>query len=119
MPKRTCLGCGAVTTNGSRCEGCQIKRVNRPDTPERTAHKQRTYNTAWRKASKAIRQAWLEQYGPVCPGWATPAHPSTDLVVDHDVGVLCRKCNSRKAATHDRPKAQGWGGTSRDGLSTG
>ena len=27
-------------------------------------------------------------------------HPATDLVVDHDLGVLCRSCNSSKAATH-------------------
>ena len=33
-----------------------------------------------------------------------PAHPAYDLVVDHDLGVICRQCNSHKAATHDRER---------------
>jgi hypothetical protein len=33
-----------------------------------------------------------------------PGHPAYDLVVDHDLGVLCRSCNSSKAATYDRER---------------
>jgi hypothetical protein len=48
----------------------------------------------------------VAQHGQVCPGWGRPAHESTDLVVDHDVGPLCRSCNSRKAATVDKARAR-------------
>lgn len=50
--------------------------------------------------------------GYYCPGWRLPdypghsPHPATDLVVDHDLGILCRSCNSSKAATHDRDRAK-------------
>jgi hypothetical protein len=33
-----------------------------------------------------------------------PGHPAYDLVVDHDLGILCRSCNSSKAATFDRER---------------
>lgn len=35
-----------------------------------------------------------------------PPHPAYDLVVDHDLGVICRQCNSHKAATHDRGRSK-------------
>jgi len=41
----------------------------------------------------------------MCPGWGgDPPHDATDLVLDHDVGVLCRSHNSRKGATVDKER---------------
>jgi 5-methylcytosine-specific restriction enzyme A len=45
-------------------------------------------------------------HGDWCPGFGLPAHADADLVVDHDVGVLCRSCNGRKAATVDKQRAR-------------
>lgn len=51
------------------------------------------------------------QHGDWCPGYERPPHPSSDLTADHiievaaggddhgDLQVLCRSCNSTKAAT--------------------
>jgi len=67
--------------------------------------KRRAYTDGgWRKRSAATITAHREKFGNVCPGWRIDRHVSTDLVVDHDVGVLCRSCNGRKAATDDKVK---------------
>ncbi len=60
----------------------------------------------------------LARFGPWCPGWGIPAHPSTDLTLDHVVPleaggepfaddnlvVGCRGCNDRKGTS-----IGGWG----------
>ena len=66
------------------------------------------YAGNWRYNSQQLRLEWIAIHGHWCPGWqieghtGRPAHPATDLVVDHDLGVMCRSCNSHKAATYDR-----------------
>ena len=104
--KRPCLepGCPHLTT-GTRC-------------PQHEAARQQARNQArphyqgnWPALSRKLRAEHLATHGPVCPGWGTPPHPATDLVVDHitdrdttHLQVLCRACNSRKSANnrHDR-----------------
>lgn len=63
------------------------------------------YNGEWRSFSRALREAHVIEHGHVCPGWDRDSHELEDgggLVVDHDVGVLCRSCNAVKAATFDK-----------------
>lgn len=98
---RPCLDCGRATHEGSRCGNCKrAKDRQRWDT------KRSTYDAAWRKHSKKLRDAHVATWGWWCPGWGPthPAHASTDLVVDHDDGVLCRGANALKANTVDRGK---------------
>jgi 5-methylcytosine-specific restriction endonuclease McrA len=60
-----------------------------------------------------VLRAWRGERGNWCPVYRRPAHPATDLTVDHvvplaaggapfDIGntaVLCRSCNSTKGAS--------------------
>ncbi len=71
---------------------------------------QRGYGSAWQRYAKRMIAEHLRTVGHVCFGWQVPSHASDDLTVDHDVGVLCRSCNSRKAALHDRGRAVPHGG---------
>lgn len=98
MPPRPCLTCGKPTNN-TRCPTCQQPR-------DRARNQSRTHLTGnWPTLSRTIRQAHVEQHGWTCPGWQVPAHPSTDLTVDHiqqrsgehGYQVLCRSCNARKS----------------------
>lgn len=104
---RRCLDCTRLVHLGPRCSTCQRARDRR-----RWQTKRHRYDTAWRATSKQTRDEHLATHGPTCPGYARPAHPATDLVVDHDLGVLCRTCNAVKANTADRGKpAPGEGGS--------
>jgi hypothetical protein len=100
MPRRRCLDCTTLTST-SRCPRCAAAADR--DRRARLGHPAR-YGGDWDRRSRDIRAAWLAEHGPLCPGWDTPAHDATDLVVDHDIGVLCRPCNSRKAATTDKQR---------------
>lgn len=83
MAKRPCLGCGALTT-GTRCPACtRTKRNSR-------------YGGDWRTCSTKAIAAHIATYGNTCPGWQRPPHRSDDLTLDHETGVLCRGCNTRK-----------------------
>lgn len=105
MPKRHCLDCRAlIDRTRTRCPRCQATRT----APKRAADAKR-YDSQWRAESARVRQAWVAAHGWVCPGWERDAHPSTDLVVDHDVGPLCRRCNSSKAGGYDKAKRRGVG----------
>lgn len=94
MPRflRPCLTCGALTRNGSSL--CDTH----------TTTTARGYGTTWQRQAAQKIAAHRAAHGNWCPGWNTPSHPATDLVVDHDVGVLCRGCNSRKANLADKPR---------------
>jgi 5-methylcytosine-specific restriction endonuclease McrA len=102
MLPRPCQDCGTITSS-TRCPRCQQSR-------DRTRNRERThYRGDWPALSRKLRVEWIERCGYVCPGWHTPAHPATDLVVDHvqprsrtQLAILCRTCNSRKSAT-ERP----------------
>jgi hypothetical protein len=56
---------------------------------------------AWQNYSQTTIAEHVHQFGWWCPGWKTEAHDSTDLTVDHFVGVLCRACNTRKRNLND------------------
>lgn len=72
----------------------------------------------WRERQRraAHVQAWIEEYGYLCPGYLRLPHQATDLCADHvhPVGaggsehgpltVLCRSCNSRKQDGRRTPK---------------
>ena len=95
MVNRPCLKCG-TPTKGTYCP----------------AHKQAAPTYAEKQRRRALIEGHLQTRGPVCPGYGTPPHPSSDLTADHiyprsrfgDTGgplqgglqVLCRRCNSRK-----------------------
>jgi hypothetical protein len=102
--KRPCLDCGRLTS-GSRCPTHEAQR----NASRRGREK---YDAAWVKLSKRAIAEHLATYGPVCPGWGREAHvvDPKSFVTDHDPAphgtVMCRGCNSRKAALHDRPRAQ-------------
>ena len=63
-------------------------------------------------ATRAVRIAWVQQYGLTCPGFGREPHavPSiAHLHADHAVArdpslvkVLCASCNGRKGATVDK-----------------
>lgn len=67
---------------------------------------------AERRTFRDLRERWVASNGLVCPGWRRDAHAVSslaDLTVDHVVArvhggkfgplaVLCRSCNSSKAA---------------------
>ena len=100
MSLRPCLGCGDPTT-GSRCPDCAIPRPSRPSTPPHP--KLRT--AQWERLSKRLRK--LTPFCELC-------EVTENLTVDHviplsqddalayvieNLRVLCRSCNSRRAAT--------------------
>jgi hypothetical protein len=111
MPTRQCIRCLQLTSRPSGrglCPDCQREydssRANVAvyDSP------------AWRRLSAAAVRRHVRAHGWVCPGYGRGPHASTDLTADHpealalggaalpaqaEVGVLCRSCNGRKAAT--------------------
>lgn len=87
MPRaipRRCLGrCGRTVVGRSRCPQCSsLIRLK--------------YSGDWEARARAAVAAHRAAHGDLCPGWERVAHPATDLVLDHHVGVLCRSCNTTK-----------------------
>lgn len=83
------------------------------------AHRRAVYDDPrWRRLRRRRIREHVARFGPWCPGWRVPAHPSHDLVLDHDVPlehggapfdplntvVGCRACNDRKGTS-----IGGWG----------
>jgi 5-methylcytosine-specific restriction protein A len=103
--RRQCIeqGCTNVTT-ATRCTVCQ-GRANARRNQAKATH----YDATWRDLSRRLIRARRAQYGDVCPGWNRDPHPVDihDWTCDHDVGPLCRSCNSNKGATVDRDRKQG------------
>lgn len=110
MPSRPCLDCGRLVTGprtphrGVRCPPCAQGHATR---------RQVTAAETRRRAETVA--AHREQYGDLCPGYRRAPHPSVDLTADHivpvaaggaedgELGVLCRECNSSKAANVATP----------------
>jgi hypothetical protein len=65
-------------------------------------------------------KTWMEEHGPICPGFDRPPHPSEDLTADYVVPVglggsalgelrcLCGDCNTRRCAALGREAADKW-----------
>lgn len=99
LPKH-CLGCGELTSGGSRCDSCQ------------QLHDQEAYGSDWRHLSKRERAAepWCHCGG--CSLHQGLCGSEENLTLDHvvpvarggtvadGVQVLCRRCNTAK---RDRP----------------
>ena len=103
MIARPCLDCGRLVTGMTRCAACNGELQRRRDA-RRGSPSARGYDWSWQQQSKGAReeQGWCE----VCGG-------TSDLTLDHivplarggtnepgNVRVLCRSCNSRKAARY-------------------
>jgi len=108
MAKRRCENCGGWITPPTQCQPCR-RTYERGRARGRGSREE--YAGNWRYNSQQLRLNWIALHGYNCPGWTMPnypgrpPHPATDLVLDHDLGILCRSCNSSKAATHDRARA--------------
>jgi hypothetical protein len=64
------------------------------------------YRGSWRRSAEKVLKAHRARFGDYCPGWRVAPHRAVDLVVDHDVGPLCRRCNGSKAAIEDKARAR-------------
>lgn len=83
----------------------------RPPRRSVTVNNQRNkpqYRGDWPTRSRAAIAAHRAQHGDVCPGWRHPPHVihRSEWTCDHELGPLCRSCNSRKGVMHDRPKRE-------------
>jgi hypothetical protein len=108
-PRRTCLECGTITTDGTRCQDCR-RQLNRQR--ERARHRppriRPHYAGNYQARAKAVRDnasvCWicLEGPRPNDPWTAdhlTPGDPNSALAPAH------RSCNSRRGnRTHDPRK---------------
>jgi 5-methylcytosine-specific restriction enzyme A len=104
MPRKPCLeaGCPALALPGkARC--AQHHRARDRQRGNSTA---RGYDYRWQQWSRQVIADHRSIHGDVCPGFDRDAHriDPRDWCCDHDVGPLCRACNSRKAATTDKQR---------------
>jgi 5-methylcytosine-specific restriction enzyme A len=110
MPKRPCLNCGVLHTNTTRCDTCQAT-WDQTHEQTRGSATARGYGSAYQKTARLVLAEHHRGWPGMCPGWQRPPHPSEDLTVDHiipkarggtddreNLQVLCRPCNSTKAA---------------------
>lgn len=99
---RPCLDCGNPTFN-TRCLPCNSAR-NR--TRNANPRRQQRYGGDWPKQARQAIATHRATHGDVCPGWGRTPHnvPPTVWTCDHDLGPLCRSCNSRKAGTTETPR---------------
>lgn len=90
-------GCRALTTN-PRCPPHE-----RQWQAQRNAARIH-YHGPWPAEARHQIEAHRLTHGDTCPGWRRDPHPidAADWTCDHDVGPLCRSCNSSKGATFDR-----------------
>lgn len=118
MPQRPCLDCGRLHRNSSRCDSCQAT-WDAAHEQRRGSAAARGYGPAYRKVAAEIMAAHQRAWPGICPGWRREPHQSDDLTVDHiipksrggtdaheNLQVLCRACNSAKAAdlAEDQPR---------------
>jgi 5-methylcytosine-specific restriction enzyme A len=98
--QRPCLECGKPC-QGSRCPTHQAAwKANRNARPQ--------WKGNWPTVARNTIAAYRATHGDICPGWGHDPHPiaPTQWTCDHDLGPMCRSCNGRKGAVHDRPRHQ-------------
>lgn len=86
MPPRRCLECGVLVRGASRC-------------PAHRRAQRAKYAGDWPERARRAITAYRLTHGDVCPGWGRrPPHPiaAGDWTCDHEVGPLCRSCNTSK-----------------------
>jgi 5-methylcytosine-specific restriction protein A len=97
--RRLCADCPNPAPPGhTRCPPCD--RTHRT----RYTHRNQQYRGTWPTTAARRIANYRARHGDICPGYGTEPHPTTDWVCDHDLGPMCRSCNSRKAATTDRAR---------------
>lgn len=110
MTRRACLRCGTpFTVNGRQKSYCTTHQ------PKDIAPALRGYDSEWVKRSKQLRAEHISKYGDVCLGteWCdirNVAHVCYTLVLDHDLGIMCRVANSRKGGGFDKAPGKLRGG---------
>lgn len=104
-----CPTCQRLTNRSGRCPTC-----TRQHNHDRNAQRRDSGHTspAWQRTSRDTLTTWRAEHGDWCPGDEHhPAHPTTDLTVDHihpiskggsltnqaNLRVVCRSANSSKA----------------------
>jgi 5-methylcytosine-specific restriction protein A len=107
MPPRPCIECGALTTNGARCD---THRLNK----ERQRNQRREGDKTWarRRLRRKVNQAGGAHCGN-CWGWFT----SGAIEIDHRVPLanggtdteanvwpLCGPCHDEKSAAEHRAR---------------
>ena len=103
--RTTCIDCGAIIDEGTRCGGCSSKY----EKEVRGTPAERGYDAGWVALRVEVVREWVQAHGWVCPGYKRPAHPVAELEGDHIIplaeggtstkdncGVLCPSCNARK-----------------------
>ena len=94
-PPRTCLTCGALHHNSSRCDTCQLQRDN-----QRTRNRNRKhYDYTYRKAAKVVRDN--AKFCWICGEGARPDDPwQADHLIPADLhsplAPAHRSCNARR-----------------------
>ena len=106
MPKLACLTCGTLSEK-SRCPEHQAVRDRER---ARTKPGRAAYTGDWRARSRAARAEHVRQHGLACPGWGEDlgwhqVASASELTLDHDGVVLCRRHNSSKAGSYDKDQA--------------
>ena len=121
MTARPCLDCSTPTDNATRCPDCQAEWQQRTDV-RRGSRQERGYDAAWTRLSARARRAQ-----PWCTDCGSVGDEGNPLTADHsveswakvergerltvtDVEVVCRRCNSARAAArgvNPRPRPPG------------
>lgn len=104
--RRPCLTCGTSTSTGPRCPNCETAHHQRRNANPRRRSR---YGGNWATHAKQTIAAHRHAHGDICPGWRRPPHPihPADWTCDHDLGPLCRSCNSTKAGATETPRGRG------------
>ena len=104
-PPRTCLTCGALHHNTSRCDQCETQRET-----QRLRHRDKThYDHTYRKAAKQVRDS-----ATICWICKQPAKPNDPWTADHLIPAdlhspllpAHRSCNSARGNRTHRDNQQ-------------
>lgn len=99
---RPCLSCGELTTNTTRCSGCeQARERKRNASPYRAAYKDREYLSFVKDSRCALcgstEELTKDHKIPLAKGGTNDAS---------NLWTLCRPCNSAKGVSMDWNKLQ-------------
>lgn len=106
--KRVCAQPGCPAMQAERL--CATHRAERDRYQRQTTPTKVTRTWSEQQRRKRVVDEHRARYGNWCPGYLTAPHTDEDLTADHVIpidrggdphgalSVLCRSCNSRKAA---------------------